>query len=269
MTCFSTVLLEAHTLIYLVRMKFAACQTHDVFCLSQMIFVVAPTRFRQTNAKTKNETKMHATKQQSKPNNGLDTDNEDNDRSTSHTLTLHTPSILIDRKADIHTFTNTGAYITTYHLRTHTTRAAKMCVHSLYIFTTCGHFLLAPRPILPCSSISTSFPTNSRRSGVVRAPQCNGPQGHPYTSRFLDRRCASCARRLAQEGQDRSQRLQEVRTMFTKGIVVDESRWRIAFGETTKTAKGWDRVRHEAVSKDGGRDGKPKRKSSARGRNSE
>jgi len=54
--------------------------------------------------------------------------------------------------------------------------------------------------------------------------------------------------------------------MFTKDIVVEESRWRVAFGETTKTAKGWDRLRHEAVGKTGGqlRDTVLKRGSSVR-----
>jgi len=99
-----------------------------------------------------------------------------------------------------------------------------MCVHSLYIFTKCGHFLFSEEPVLPCSS----FPVcHKSHRGLSSSAQ--NMSAHPLQSRRLDSACAACKRRAVREEREREQRLQEVR-IWTKDIKVEEARWRIHFG---------------------------------------
>ena len=104
-----------------------------------------------------------------------------------------------------------------------------MCVHSLYIFTKCGHFLFSEQPVLPCSS----FPICHKSHNQSSSPQTMS--AHPLHSRLLDSACAACKRRAVGEEREREQRLQEVR-IWTKDIKVEEARWRIHFGP--KTSEG-------------------------------
>ena len=113
-----------------------------------------------------------------------------------------------------------------YHPLHTTTQPPKpnMCVHSLYIFTKCGHFLFSEQPVLPCSS----FPVCHKAHNQSSSPQTM--TAHPLQSRLLDSACAACKRRAAREEREREQRLAEVRSIWTKDIKVEEARWRIHFG---------------------------------------
>ena len=98
-----------------------------------------------------------------------------------------------------------------------------MCVHSLYIFTRCGHFLFSEQPVLPCSSFPVCHKSHNQSSSAQTT------SAHPLHSRLLDSACAACKRRAVREEREREQRLQEVR-IWTKDIKVEEARWRIQFG---------------------------------------
>jgi len=109
-----------------------------------------------------------------------------------------------------------------------------MCIHPLYIFTLCGHFLFAPDPLLPCPHFSVA-PTNT--SGFSTDPNCR-IRGHPFTSRFVERLCLACTRREAADVKERRVRLEEAVGGWVERVEVEEWKWRVAYGRKEMVEKG-------------------------------
>jgi len=104
-----------------------------------------------------------------------------------------------------------------------------MCYHALYIFTTCGHSLFTPPPLLPCSL--ATLPSNSTPSSTTSIPTCH-PRAHPYRSKKLDRLCAACHRR-------RTLYLQQVEEGNAEEVKVPDWKWRVAYRSPAAEAESW------------------------------
>jgi len=122
-----------------------------------------------------------------------------------------------------------GTSITAFHIPVVTGSAKTMCYHALYIFTTCGHSLFTPPPLLPCSL--ASLPSDFLSSLSAFSTTCH-PRAHPYRSRKLDRLCVACARR-------RSMYLHEVEDGNAEAVKVPDWKWRVAYRSSAAEAESW------------------------------
>jgi len=99
-----------------------------------------------------------------------------------------------------------------------------MCIHTLYIFASCGHFIFSSRPRLRCSSHPCSINPdgNATSSCQIRA--------HPFHSRLLEQPCNSCEERKAREDVEREARLQSLMNVWMTDVTVAEAKWKVAYG---------------------------------------
>lgn len=107
-----------------------------------------------------------------------------------------------------------------------------MCYHRLYIFSTCGHSLFLPQPLLLCKSASLSSTTNDPPSSSASSTTCE-PRAHPYQSLRIHRLCARCEQR-------RSLLLAEVENSGSE-VKFEPWRWKVAYQNPSAEGEAWKR----------------------------
>jgi hypothetical protein len=99
-----------------------------------------------------------------------------------------------------------------------------MCCHRLYIYTTCGHSILSPKPIIECRHVSIE-------PGQHRSTDCELVT-HPYQSWKLEKLCPSCH-------EQREALMRGIEAIQT--IKFDEGKWRVSYGMPAHGKDFWGR----------------------------
>jgi hypothetical protein len=99
-----------------------------------------------------------------------------------------------------------------------------MCLHRLYIYTTCGHSVHSPKPTFECRHASIE-------PGQHRSTDCD-IVSHPYQSWKLEKLCPPCqAQREALMSQ----------IVAVQTIRFDEGKWRVSYGMPAHGKDFWGR----------------------------
>ena len=102
-----------------------------------------------------------------------------------------------------------------------------MCIHRLYIYSTCGHSLLSPRPLLLCCD--ASIPPDGSYSTTCEL------KSHPFQSWKLESLCPECDKR-------RDVLLSQVEV---NGVVYDKWRWKVSYGVDANGEDFWGKKAEE------------------------
>lgn len=103
-----------------------------------------------------------------------------------------------------------------------------MCCHRLFIYNTCGHSTLAPRPIITCRH--ACIPPNLTYSTTCTLI------AHPYQSWKVDSLCPECHAR-------RAQLLEQVE--ISQVVRFDEWKWKVSYGLPAHGKDFWSRKAEE------------------------
>lgn len=114
-----------------------------------------------------------------------------------------------------------------------------MCCHSLYIYTTCGHSTLSPKPIIECRHASIE-PVQHRSTDCELIT-------HPYQSWKLERLCPPCQ----EQRQALMSAIEAVQT-----IKFDEGKWRVSYGMPVHGKDFWGRRADERELREREREGR-------------
>lgn len=93
-----------------------------------------------------------------------------------------------------------------------------MCIHSLNIFSKCGHYIFSSHPLIPCKLYSA--PSTQDTSSSQYSSACDN-RAHPFRTHSLDRLCTVCERQ-------REERLSESMDV-RMNAVVEDVRWRVTY----------------------------------------